>query len=227
MVEQRNVLDLTGLICPLCHSQSLSLVGQNRQRSFFLCNECTLISVPPQQWVDPEQELTRYNLHDNALSNAGYVKYLSQVVEEVRTLNLRDPHILDFGSGPNAVLASLLQQSGFRVKAYDPLFGLELKRSETFDLIVICEVIEHLRDILGEIELIKSILNPHGYILIRTQLYPSQEKFTGWWYAQDSTHIHFFSIKSMHKVAELLGMELLCTGRKDFFILRRCESLVR
>ncbi|MFP4165082.1 MAG: class I SAM-dependent methyltransferase [Chitinispirillaceae bacterium] len=179
-----------------------------------------MISVPPQNWVDEDQELRRYDLHDNTLSNNGYVKYLSQMMNETEKLKLDDPFILDFGSGPDAVLASLLKNIGYRAEGYDPLFGLELKRGEKFDLVIMCEVIEHLRDIRKELELVRNVLCPGGMLLLRTQLYPSLEMFSNWWYTQDPTHINFFSEKSLQKVASFLGMELVGTSVKDIFLLK-------
>ncbi len=180
-----------------------------------------MISVPPRYWVDEEQERRRYDLHDNTLSNDGYVRYLTQVVSETEKLKLTDPHILDFGSGPNAVLTTLLKEKGYRAEAYDPLFGLELEKKQKFDLVIMCEVIEHLRDIRSELELVIGVLCPYGKLLLRTQPYPSLERFSGWWYAQDPTHINFFSEKSLRKVASILGMELVGTAVKDIFVLRR------
>lgn len=210
--------ELRLLICRLCDNSLLEMIHEDKMRSFFLCSDCAMISVPQQYWVDEDQERRRYDLHDNTLSNSGYVKYLSQMVIETEKLKLSDPLILDFGSGPNAVLASLLKKKEYRAEAYDPLFGLEFQKEKKYDLVIMCEVIEHLRDIRKELKLVRSVLQPGGKLLLRTQLYPSLGDFSNWWYAMDPTHINFFSGSSLGTVASILEMRLAGTVVKDIFI---------
>ncbi len=134
--------------------------------------------------------------------------------------------ILDFGSGKNAVLAELLKRRNYNCSAYDPAYKYEISpQNEQFDLIIICEVIEHLRNLRNELVLISKFMKKGSLILIRTQLVPSIEMFSKWWYIQDKTHINFFSYKSIQQVGHFLGCKLNFTFDKDIFVLQKTEDI--
>ena len=190
--------------CRVCNNLSTETVGQNRQRIFCYCHRCGLISVPQQYWISVEEEKKRYKQHNNTPENEGYVKFLEQIVDVVCNIRSHSSstHILDFGSGESAVLTSLLIKKGFKCTAYDPLFDLNIDKDKSlYDIIILCEVIEHLRDIEGEMKKIKNLLNKHGALIIRTRPYPSVENIGNWWYAQDKTHINFFATRTIDEIA--------------------------
>ena len=100
--------------------------------------------VPPEFWLDENDERARYAHHDNSLANEGYVKFLGQVADVVAGLGAGQPRVLDFGSGEKAVLAEILRQRGFDCVAYDPLCSKgQAALRDRYDIVVLCEVIEH------------------------------------------------------------------------------------
>jgi SAM-dependent methyltransferase len=205
-------------VCKLCLASSCVPAGQDR-RPFCHCPDCGLIFVPEAYWLTAEQERDRYAHHDNRASNPGYRTFLGQVADVVVGLGTKNPRILDFGSGENAVLADILRDRGLACVAYDPLYGREpLALRQRYDVVVVCEVIEHLRQLRQELLAIRQCLNPDARIVVRTQCYPSVAGITSWWYTHDTTHINFFSQQALDSAAGLCGRRSRCTSQPDIFI---------
>jgi hypothetical protein len=173
-------------------------------RAPFTCPRCGLVFVPENEWLSLDDERKRYQHHDNTALNHGYVVFLNEIVAQVEALGLAPGSILDFGSGEHAVLTDLLNARGLACTAYDPLYG-RIQLAGRYALVIVCEVIEHLRDLRGELARLQDLLEPDGKILVRTQPYPSVEKIPDWWYSRDPTHINFFSETALSYAAGLIG----------------------
>lgn len=210
------------MICKLCGSLDAADFCTGRTRKFIKCKSCGLIFVPAQDYLSIDDERARYDLHDNTSQNAGYVEYLAKCAAIVKQVVKPGSRVLDFGAGKNAVLTQMLAEEGYRCDAYDPLYSADtLTGNNKYDCIVICEVIEHLRDINADMELVKMSCAENAVIIIRTQLYVSDEKFTKWWYMQDLTHINFFSKRTIETLAERLDCKAEHTDVNDIFILKK------
>jgi SAM-dependent methyltransferase len=205
--------------CKLCLALACVPAGRNKHREFVHCPDCGLVFVPSEFWLSVEEERARYAHHDNAPSNAGYVKFLGQVADVVAGLAAGQARVLDFGSGENAVLVDILRQRGIDCAAYDPLYdkGQSALRGR-YDVIVLCEVIEHLRDLRTEMRTLKDCLGPGGRIVVRTQCFPSVAGMTSWWYARDATHLNFFSERTLDHAAGLCGLRSRRTAEPDIFV---------
>lgn len=196
--------------CPLCRSKTISDYYNSKKTSYIQCSDCSLVFIPRDQLLSNEEEHARYELHDNSITNNGYVKYLSKIADKLEALNLTQLKILDFGSGKNAVLETVLHQRNIKCYSYDPLYDLgnsNLKFS--YGVIVVCEVIEHIYNIYEEINLLSSLLDRGGYLLLRTELLLDNTDFSSWWYKEDVTHVNFFTPKAINKVVELIGGEVV------------------
>jgi len=205
--------------CNLCGPKPMTLVCEDRRRSFYMCGDCGMISVPQRYWLSVDDERKRYDLHDNSVSNGGYVKFLSQIVDVLMPVSRPTMTALDFGCGENAVLCQLINDKGIDCCGYDPLYQ-HLLPDKNFDIIILCEVIEHIRDINAELRLINKLLRDDGIVIIRTQIYGGPSVFPSWWYAQDPTHINFFSRQSLNKTARIISRQLKSTIHPDIFILQ-------
>ena len=206
--------------CPLCESQYNVLFSSDNKRDYFHCMDCRLIFVPQKDFISLEEEKERYRLHNNTLDNQDYVTYLRSVADELRRIPVINPVVLDFGSGEQSVLSVILQELGIDCTAYDPLYALTPSLPEqNFDIVILCEVIEHVRDIQKEVAFIKRVLKPEGYIVIRTELYREQEDFKQWWYTKDSTHVNFFSVPAIQKLSMLLRKKVYYTNEKNVVIM--------
>lgn len=191
--------------CKLCCSSNVIPLGSNETRHFLYCPVCELIFVPSDEWLSPEEEKTRYANHENGADNPDYVRYLTDISHETDRIPVASPMILDFGSGPEYVLTKVLRKRGFDCVPYDPVYGLgEENLTSQFDIIIICESIEHVRDIQKELILLQRVCKPQGYIVIHTEMYPRREDFLNWWYAMDPTHINFFNDEAIEALSVLL-----------------------
>jgi len=206
--------------CKVCGSEEITVYSRNKIREFLKCSRCELVFVPEQFYLTLEQERKRYDLHDNTIVNKGYKEFLEKVATVITDRFPADCTVMDFGSGANAVLGTILDKKGYCCESYDPLFNIQCSNAAIlYDVIVVCEVIEHLRFPKDDLEFIKKRLKPHGTVIIRTQLYPDAEKFQNWWYIQDLTHINFFSPKTIDFVASQLNRTVALTREKDIFLL--------
>jgi SAM-dependent methyltransferase len=193
------------MICKLCLSDGCARVFAPKGRTFIHCPSCGLVFVPESEWLPPAAERARYDKHDNTPGNAGYLDLLSEVVTAARRLRQPPARVLDFGCGERAVLCTLLADAGYLATGYDPAYPDRATLDGTFDLVVLCEVIEHVRDLRAELVRIARHLAPDGRVLVRTRLYPSPDRMADWWYARDVTHINFFAEPTFAVVAKLLG----------------------
>lgn len=183
------------------------------------CPDCDLIFVPGSFHLSPEDERARYRLHNNTLLNEGYVRMFQEKIALIREHCPGISSILDYGCGPEPVLAQLLMREGFGCDVYDPYFFPALPEGP-YDLVISTEVFEHLRDIKAELCSIRSLLNPGGFLAVMTSFHDAISDFGDWWYVSDPTHICFFGRRTFEWIAEDFGFKIIYTDRKNFIILQ-------
>ena len=211
--------------CILCGSEAVfplefSKPGRMQgNRRFVRCPDCDLIFVPGSYHLSPKDERARYMHHNNTLSNEGYV---SKFLEKIALMRKHCPGIrsvLDYGCGPEPVLAQLLRREGLECDVYDPYFFPALPEG-SYDLVISTEVFEHLRDLRAELCRIRSLLNPGGFLAVMTSLHDMIPDFGNWWYVSDPTHICFFGRRTFGWIAGEFGLRIVYADRKNFVILQ-------
>ncbi|MBD3393900.1 MAG: methyltransferase domain-containing protein [Chitinivibrionales bacterium] len=206
--------------CVLCASPEVTPIASDGARRYMQCCGCGLVFVPREECPGPEEQRARYELHDNALDNDEYMSYLGEVAGELSRIPLEHPSVLDFGSGPQQALAHVLEEKGIACASYDPLYSIGADALDRmYDVVVACESVEHLHDLAGDIRRIKRLLNPGGHVLVRTELYNEHTDFETWWYAKDPTHINFFRLTTILRLAERLDKGLFYTDARSIAIL--------
>ena len=209
--------------CALCRTAECQPAGIVGQRHLFSCPSCGLVSIPSGYHLSVENERARYDLHDNSADNDGYVRFLSQVAEVVEKNAGSGVRVLDFGCGRNAVLTGILEARGIQCDAYDPLYDHPLPvpfPAATYGAVILCEVIEHCRDLQAVFGLAGTLCTRDASIVVRTRCYPEEVDWSRWWYAQDTTHINFFSTASLACAAGILKRKLYKTEYSDVFVFR-------
>jgi hypothetical protein len=207
--------------CVLCSLPGCTVYHKDNVRTYLRCSSCGLIFVPSDYHLSIEEEKFRYSKHTNTADDKNYVAYLSSIADTVLTLPVQTPHVLDFGSGPEQVLAGIINDRGVQCASHDPLYGISAdKGGEQFDIVVACEVFEHLRDIQIDIRLISRLVKPGGFVYVHTQLYDEVKDFVSWWYIKDLTHINFFCTKTMEIVADMMGKKIYSTNKKNIMIFK-------
>lgn len=171
--------------------------------------------------LSPEKQRERYRLHENSGENTGYVEMFGQFIEFcVEPFVPKGSALLDFGCGPEPVLARLLAERGYSTDHFDPFFFPEGPLPKNYALITLTEVLEHLPDPLGTLRGLIPRLAPNGVLSIMTLFHPGdRDKFASWWYRRDATHVSFYSEETMERIARILGFDLLLTDSKRSVVL--------
>ncbi len=213
--------------CILCNSGSVFPIESSKPsrqaRRFMRCPVCGLIFVPGEYHLSPQDEAARYRLHENTLTNEGYV---SMFLEKIALIHRYCPGAhtaLDYGCGTEPVLAQLLRREGFDCDVYDPYFFPVLPAG-SYDLVISTEVFEHFRDVRAELCKIRSLLNPGGFLAITTSFYDSAGDFGDWWYISDPTHVCFFSTCTFGWIEKEFGFGRVYTNRKNLIILQANDT---
>lgn len=201
------------LPCGICHDD---------KKKYFLCKNCGFIFLDPEQIVSSEIEKKRYQLHNNSMENPEYLKMLEAFISR-NILPFKDPpsKLLDFGSGPEPVLASLLSKRGYSVDIYDKYFSAnETYRNKKYDIITAVEVFEHLKNPVLWLKILLNCLDSKGFMIIQTNfLKNNTEFFKNWWYKEDITHISFFSLKTFRKISTILNLDIIFTNKQNIIFL--------
>ncbi len=200
--------------CPLCRSEIKISCFSDKNREFFRCKSCGLVSVPEKHYLSGSDEKARYDLHENSPDNKGYIGFLNQFVSVIRNYIGSPSNGLDFGSGPEPVLAGILSSFGYDISIFDPFYANERGVFEKkYDFITLVEVLEHLKDPKKELRTLWECLKPGGVIGIMTGFVPEDyDQFPGWRYKNDLTHICFYSKRSFEWIADWFNAELLIPG---------------
>lgn len=209
------------MICPLCNSDSCSFFHGDRNREYYKCRCCSLVFVPLEYHVSLDEEKKRYDLHNNDLGDQGYRDFLRKLFLPVKHCLREGARGLDFGSGPVPVLASMFREEGFETEIFDWFYANNPDvLSIQYDFITASEVVEHLRDPLGELNRLYQLLKPGGIFGIMTGMLPSREYFGKWRYKNDKTHVCFFSPATFRWLAGRWEAEFEFTGG-NVIILRK------
>lgn len=210
--------------CHLCGKQTEIWIEPRRQLAYHHCLSCDFVQLDSSHYLPLEDARKRYQLHCNQSDNEGYLNWLERLIRQAVLPWKTQGKALDYGSGPEPLLVSLLQEYGFEVQHYDLHFAPgDEWRSEHFDLITLCEVIEHLdapRILIAELA---ELLKPEGLLVIRTRFSPpDQIGFMNWWYREDPTHISFFHPENIVAVAEAAGLQVVAINPPDIAV---CQKL--
>jgi SAM-dependent methyltransferase len=196
-------------VCPLCFSRIYEPQTKGHGGYFlYLCKNCKLVIKPEHSRPGWDEEKERYLEHENSIHQEGYVKHLTQAIKpalKYLKLNFRG---LDFGCGPVPTLNMLMEQEGFACEFYDPIFFTEPPLGN-FDFIFATKCFEHFFRPAHELQKLGGLLKPGGILVVMTQLWNDQTRFTDWRYAQDSTHVVFYHEQTFRFIAANFGFEIL------------------
>jgi len=207
--------------CKLCGRSEISKITA-AAKTYYHCAYCSLIFIDEIGLPGPEAERKRYLEHHNTHENDGYVKMLTEFLNHLVTPYLQNIYTaLDFGCGPAPVLADLLAKRGLTADVYDPYFYPETTyKMKSYDLITATEVFEHLSHPYRELGTLKNHLNADGYLAVRTMFHPGPEKFAGWWYHRDPTHVCFYDSDTFDWIAAHFALRIVFRDGKKFCLFQ-------
>jgi len=188
--------------CPLC-SSSAEDYHQDQHRAYFECSHCQLVFVQPEDFLSPQEEKSRYDLHQNSPDDARYRKFLSRMCLPMVQRLPNGSHGLDFGCGPGPTLSVMFEELGYPMAIYDPFYAAEESVLEIeYDFVTATEVAEHLRSPGKSLNRMWQCVKPGGYLGIMTKRVIDREAFANWHYKNDETHICFYSEQTFDWLAE-------------------------
>ncbi len=218
--------------CPFCKNNHLveTTIGL---KTYYQCvattdSGCGGFFLHPDYFDTPNEQKKRYSLHTNELTPEnkpnGYRKYLEKFISNVLQYERKKEEdgnihtLFDYGSGPSPALVMLLEELNMKfvfkndvvIKHWDPFFCPDGDFFEYGADIVFClEVIEHFEQPLDGFKGLEKACAKNGLIAIQTGLAPkSFDEFKKWWYKEDSTHVSFYTHKSIEECAKKVGLQL-------------------
>lgn len=194
--------------CALCNG----LTSQFRvysERVYVRCETCSGIQILPEYYLSKLAEKVRYQLHENDITDPGYINFVSPVVNAIKENHSPTEAIgLDFGCGTGPVITSELEKAGFKINLYDPFFEKNSTvLSQQYDYIACCEVMEHFKQPEKEFRLLADLLKPDGKLYCKTSLFSDKVDFDNWHYKDDRTHVFIYSETSINWIAKNLNFK--------------------
>ena len=199
--------------CPLCGAEDPEPFFEDQLRPYLRCDACDLVFVPRSHHLSPAAEKAQYDLHCNSPDDPGYRRFLSRLADPLIPLLPPGSDVLDFGSGPGPTLSVMLEEAGFRSAIYDPFYAPDARVLDaSYAAVTATEVIEHLSRPGETLERLWARVEPGGVLGIMTRFRPSKDRFAGWHYRRDPTHVAFFSPRCLEGIATRLGASLTLKG---------------
>lgn len=216
--------------CGLCLTENLiefKSIQQKIDRKislqvYYQCSLCDLVSKSSLNYLTRDEELKRYQTHNNDLQQPGYRDHLNRLWSPLKTYIPLASKGLDYGSGPTPAFAELMRSEGYEVSIWDPFFSPDKSVFKTYyDFVTCVEVIEHCVSPHVEITNMLSLLSPQGVLAIGTWQFTKDKDFLSWGYRLDPTHISLFTPKSFDWCRTNWNLELLYSTDKVVIFKRK------
>lgn len=208
--------------CLLCGSPETRLHHQNKRRIFLRCEICDAITVPTHYHLTTSQESEEYAMHQNDPADAGYRRFLGKLIPHVQAQVEPGAEGLDFGCGPGPTLHLMLQDLGYAMAIYDPIFASDpAALARQYDFITCTEVVEHFNQPMQSWQQLASLLKSGAILAVMTWLHDEIDNFKTWRYKDDPTHVIFYSTHTLNWIAEQLGFALELIKNQRVAVMRR------
>ncbi len=226
------------IICPNCGSNS-KLWGQKRSHDLFLCEFCKLIFVNP---IPDTQKVYSEDYFTGAKDGFGYVDYDKDKEPMVPTFNKyldllskygkNNGSLFDIGAATGFFL-KLAKDRGFKVSGVEmsdhaasmarskgidvatgDLMSLNLD-SNSYDVVTMLDVLEHMSDPFVELREVKRILKPNGLVVINSpdgQSLLAKILKTNWHLVLPPEHLFYFSQKNLAMFMKKNGFSVIYGG---------------
>ena len=236
--------------CFVCKSTDIAIIHKDfRGNNIYLCSNCKTQFMNP-QYSDKylEEYYSGYTASDEAekwrealLYGHGFYLDCVEAAMKKTTSSFQRGKLFDFGCG-NGVFLEVAKSRGWSVEGYDvdpnatqkveahlnskihsgDFFAIEAKGP--FDLIVMHQVLEHLKDPIKYLEKLSAMLSPQGYMFIAVPNIQSlsnrikfflekkglRKKRVGAYY-DTSHHLFYYDDQSLKKLLTKMGFDIVYT----------------
>ncbi|WP_298312189.1 class I SAM-dependent methyltransferase [uncultured Aquimarina sp.] len=200
--------------CALCGSR-VSEFSVVHKRAYHHCANCDAISLHHSYFLSNDKERKRYEIHNNDVTDPGYQNFVSPIVNAIIKDYDKSHKGLDFGSGSDPVITTMLRHQGYAISTYDPFFDPNSRvLQSTYNYIACCEVMEHFYHPNKEFKLLHSLLKDKGRLYCKTYLYDESIDFDSWWYKNDLTHVFFYTKKTLNWIKDYYGFSEVIISEK-------------
>jgi hypothetical protein len=208
--------------CPLCHATGAQPHHRDAARVYLRCAVCALVFVPARHHLTAAQEKQRYYFHQNSAQDAGYRRFLAQLFEPLAPRLPAGGAGLDYGCGPEPVLARMFEDAGHPMRLYDPHYAADpAVLQHRYDFVTCTEAAEHFARPGEEWQRIVSLVRPGGWIGVMTSLHDDTPSFADWYYKNDPTHVCFYARETFAWLAETYRLQPHFLTTSVILLLRR------
>lgn len=200
--------------CPLCDRPSRPFYHRGPRDpapgDYRRCHHCGLITLERARWLPRDAEHAYYRTHENRPDDQGYRAHLERLIAPLCRTIPAPATGLDWGCGPQPVLASLLRARGYTLEVWDPAFAPQRPRPPAagWDFISCTEVLEHLHHPRETLSELVAALVPGGILAVMTEWPPTAAGFRYWHYRRDPTHVAFYGPGTLSWIAKQLDCTL-------------------
>ena len=193
-------------VCPLCLGRDTRRLLVDGPRTYWRCGTCNLTFLDPSARPDRETEFGHYLTHENDVHDPRYRSFLGRLAEPLLARLAPARKGLDYGCGPGPALAAMLTEAGHRMAVFDPFFAPDAAAlSSTYDFVTCTETAEHFHEPAEEFQRLDGILRPGGILAIMTCFQTDDNRFAGWHYRKDPTHVVFYKQETFDWIAGHFG----------------------
>ncbi|HWY79977.1 MAG TPA: class I SAM-dependent methyltransferase [Candidatus Sulfotelmatobacter sp.] len=229
------------IICPLCNSPQYTILYPHFYPRVVICQKCSLVYTNPRLKESYLKELYTKDYFQNEHSaHYGYEDYIADSGKIKKTFEkrlndiekLKKPgNVLDVGCAMGFFMDVCVQHGwqvegveisefaaeyvknklGYRIHTGD--FQKVALPKETYDLITLWDVIEHVPDPVATLKKIYTLLKPGGMLVLTTPDAGSlpakltQHRWIG--YKLSDEHLTYFSLKTLRNICEEAGLSII------------------
>ena len=235
--------------CNMCESEILKVYSRLNNRIIYKCKSCHHMFVYPIKNNIETQKLysdsENLNKIKDVIQNHKITKmqkyYFNQVLETSKNLtNKKNLNILEIGSSigtflkyaqekkhivigteVNKEIVNIVNKEGIIKLKYVENNYTDYFNINSFDLIYLEHVLEHLHNPNKILKQLTQLLNKNGIIIIKSPNHNSLlslifNKFWTWTYS--NRHLNFFNKKSYQQILKNCGLKLISYKTGDYFV---------